>query len=496
MATDSAEYRKVFKGISLFGGVQVYNVIISLIRGKIIAQFLGSEGMGLSGLYVSSLTILITLAGLGCNLSAVRYISVLQKNTIEYYRLIFITKKIFLVLSLAGLFITLMIAYPLSVFTFDNTKHIISYFLLSLYVFFTLYNQGQSAILQAMQELKAIALGNIIPSTLFLIVSIPIYYYFELTAIVPMLILSSLLGFIYMYFVLTNRLKRIEFYEPKIPRGELINVIKKFVGLGLITVLASVLGNIASYIINTFISHSGSFSDVGLYNAGISITNQYIGLVFAAMAVDYFPRLVSACMDVKKMNETINYQGEIIMLLGAPLLSLLMLTAPLCIKILLTDEFMTINGFIRILSYGMVFKIASYCLGYVSFAKGDKKTYFWLEGVVSNILTIALNCLGYYFMGLRGVAISFCVIYFVYLCVIMLYVRKKYGVILTNTFFSLILLFSISLTILLILTEFMQQSLITIILSVVLSLILCVFSLRQLNQKIGFIDLIKSKINK
>lgn len=489
-------YKKAFKGTALFGGVQIFQIFISLVRGKIVALFLGPEGMGVSGLYTSSLAMLITIAGLGCNLSAVRYISALERGSKEYYKQINITKKIFFGVALFGLVLTLLFAIPLSVFTFQNKQHVVPYLFLSLYVFFSLYNQGQGSVLQAMQELKTIAIGNVLPSFVALIVSIPLYYFFRLKAIIPVLVILPLACSIYMWLAIDSKLRPIALSSVKPTNGEVWSTLKGFVGLGVVTVLATLLGNLTVYLMNAFISRTGSFSDIGLFNAGTSITNQYIGLVFSAMAVDYFPRLVSVCNDCDKMNETVNNQGEVILLLGLPLLSVMILTAPICIRILLSDEFLVINSFIRIVAYGMIFKIASFCMGYISFAKGDKKTYLFLEGCFSNVLSLSFNCLGYHFMGLRGLAISFCANYIVYLCVISFYTKVKYGFSMTRSFFMLVVFATLVVAVLLFLTDLLAQNLFTMVASFLLTASICVCAFIKLDAKIKLVDSLKQKIKK
>ncbi|MFK1880757.1 hypothetical protein ACIXEK_02480 [Bacteroides fragilis] len=44
---DESGYRTILKGTAIFGGVQVFNIVINLIRGKLVALFLGPEGMGI-----------------------------------------------------------------------------------------------------------------------------------------------------------------------------------------------------------------------------------------------------------------------------------------------------------------------------------------------------------------------------------------------------------------------------------------------------------------
>jgi len=66
----------------------------------------------------------------------------------------------------------------------------------------------------------------------------------------------------------------------------------------------------------------GGVAQVGLYNAGFMIINTYVGLVFTAMATDYYPRLAGVANDVSKTNTTINQQIEIAIIILAPILTI------------------------------------------------------------------------------------------------------------------------------------------------------------------------------
>ena len=58
MSEQQSAYRQIIKVTSLFGGVQVINIIVSIIRSKFIAVFLGPVGMGISGLLISTTSIM------------------------------------------------------------------------------------------------------------------------------------------------------------------------------------------------------------------------------------------------------------------------------------------------------------------------------------------------------------------------------------------------------------------------------------------------------
>jgi len=84
--------------------------------------------------------------------------------------------------------------------------------------------------------------------------------------------------------------------------------------------LSGLLSVGASYIVSIFISRTGSVEQVGLYNAGFAIINTYMGLIFAAMGTDYYPRLSAVAHDNKLSKQTMNQQSEIALLILAPIL--------------------------------------------------------------------------------------------------------------------------------------------------------------------------------
>ncbi len=51
MSSQEQGYNHILKYTSIFGGVQGLNILISLVRNKIVALFLGPEGMGLVSLF-------------------------------------------------------------------------------------------------------------------------------------------------------------------------------------------------------------------------------------------------------------------------------------------------------------------------------------------------------------------------------------------------------------------------------------------------------------
>ena len=54
---ETRSYKSIFKTAALFGGVLVYQILIIIVRCKFVTVLLGTAGMGLQGLYQTSLSL-------------------------------------------------------------------------------------------------------------------------------------------------------------------------------------------------------------------------------------------------------------------------------------------------------------------------------------------------------------------------------------------------------------------------------------------------------
>ena len=72
---EKKNYRTIVKAISLFGGTQVFSILCSIVKTKLIAIWLGAGGVGIIGLYSNTIDMISALTGLGLGGSSVRSIS-------------------------------------------------------------------------------------------------------------------------------------------------------------------------------------------------------------------------------------------------------------------------------------------------------------------------------------------------------------------------------------------------------------------------------------
>ena len=68
-------YRHILKYTGIFGGVQGFQLVLGLLRTKLMAILLAPSGMGLASLFQSTSQFLSQATNLGVSMSAVRQLS-------------------------------------------------------------------------------------------------------------------------------------------------------------------------------------------------------------------------------------------------------------------------------------------------------------------------------------------------------------------------------------------------------------------------------------
>ena len=426
MSTDST-YRRIISSTAVFGGAQLLNIVVNVIRGKLVATILHSHGMGIMSLLSNASNSIQQIALMGLNVSSVRTISQAQEsNDLQLLETsVRIVRILVLGASLLGLLFTLLFSPWLSAVTFGSSDYTPFFLLLSLAVFFNVMSSGEMAVMQGLRRYKSIAFCSTIPPVCGLLMGIPIYYFWGVNGIVPAMIVMSA---VYYAAIRLQSYRGHRHAHRRITLRLLWAHGKDILQLGFVLAIGSLLGTLTTYALSAFISNVGSIPDVGFYHAANTITMQFVSIVFTAMATDYYPHLASLIKD--KWDDAlhlVNQQAEMALLVVTPMVMLMMLTAPLLISILLTGEFLTIQGLVRFFGLAGFFKALCFPMDYIAFAKGDKHYIFWVETVWSNLKTLAVMATFYYLMGLEGLGYGVLLSAVIDAIVTLLLTRWRYG---------------------------------------------------------------------
>jgi len=482
----------MLKGTVIFGGSQVFTIIIGLLRAKLVAIFLGPAGVGISSLLTSTVAMLQQFSSFGVNLSAVKNIAQAKEDRTSLTRLVFNYRLLLVLLGSLGASISVLFAEYLSFYTFGNHDYTAAFRLLGVFIFFTTLSGGELSILQGKRELKKVAISSVIGSVIGLILGVPFYYFWGIKGIVPAMVVMAICNY------LANRLLSASDYKLsiiKLERSSFVTSSKEMMTLGIVLMISTLLGTIATYLLNAYISRQGGLVDVGFFQSANSLTNQYTGIVFTSMAIDYFPKLAAKSDSVIDINRLVNEQLEIAILLIAPIVALFLVFSTLIVNLLLTKEFLVVVPVLNLMAFGVFVKAISYPLGYISFAKGDKKLFFWLEGVFANVLQLSLNILFYSYFGLVGLGFSFILIFCIYFIVLFVVVKKRYSFQIKKEVIRILLSFFFLIGAVFFVNFITYFPLKAVLFSLLLP-ILFYFSITELDKRINVLNLIKSKLFK
>lgn len=420
-------YAHILKYTSLFGGVQTLNILVSLIRNKLVAVILGPEGMGLVSLFNSTIKLVSDTTNLGIAMSAVKSLSAdYTSNNIEKLRHnIDVIRSWCMVTAIVGMLLCVVFSPVLNRFTFTWGDHTLHFVLLSPIVALTAVTSGETAILKATRQLSRLARISILNVVLALILTTPMYYLWGASAIVPALILMALTQ---MMLTIGCSVKQYPFRLSSLLSGikAKLSAGTPMIRLGIAFVLAGMLGSGADFLIRTYLNTHGSLSEVGLFNAGYMMTFTYAGLVFTAMETDYFPRLSACCDDRRMMTITVNRQIEVSLLLLSPLLVLFSVFLPVILPLLFSGKFMPILGMTQVMVLAMYLRSMTLPIAYIPLAKGASKSYLLMESVydVAVVVAVILCYQGY---GLTGTGIAITGVTALEFLILWGYMSAKYG---------------------------------------------------------------------
>lgn len=485
MSENKVSYRNVLKATSLFGGVQVVNILIAIIRSKFIALFIGPTGMGIASLLNSTLGLINGVTNLGLERSAVRDISLVHKEGVDKSasRTITILRRLVWFTASFGALLMIALSPLLSEFAFENKDFTLAFVWVAIALFFKQITDSQLAVLQGLRKLKDLAKANLFGNVLGLIITVPLYYYFRIDAIVPAIIIASLMSFAFTFYYS----QKAEIVKTPITNAEAFSEGKEMIQLGVTLSISSLISLLVAYIIQIYISQKGGIDEVGLYNAGFVILNTYVGIIFTAMATDYFPRLSAISEEIIKVRKAVFEQAYIAVLLITPIIVVFLMFAQFIIVLLYSEEFTPIVKMVSWGILGMVFKAVSFSMGYVIIAKGDSKL-FVKTAVGFNAILLAANVVGYYYGGLEGLGISFFLYYIFHFVALRIITKYRYDFYFEKGFYPILAL-CVVLCLVAFLLTYIENSMLKYSLMTLVVILTFVFSYFQLDKKMDIKEL-------
>lgn len=427
----------IFKALSLFGGVQFIRVIAGVIQTKVVAVFIGVEGVGIISILRTILALIESISSLGLNMTATREFSLVAatEDVSRYsstYRVLFVWS---LASGALGTLITVLLSPILSLWSFGSSDYIVVLAFASVAVIFNSQTTFYNSNLQGLRSLKRLAYSAVCATLSSVFLSIIVLFFLRRDGIALSIFLSSLVTFLFSWYFSSKH----QFVKTQISLAIIWIRGTEMIKYGALIALSGLITTLFLYLLKVYLVHVGGLTLSGLYQAASNIFEGYLALIFVALSTDYFPRLSQNSNDDVVLSKLANQQALMNLLLMLPIILVFIPFVPLLIEVLYSPDFLGIVTFVYWATFGLILKSASWSIGYILFAKGNSKQII-LNSVFFNLIFFLIHAILFHYYGLVGLGIAYLLYYFIHLIGVYFIVNKFYLFTLSKEFYKYLLI--------------------------------------------------------
>lgn len=420
--------------MALFTGMQFFTIVCTIVRTKLVALWLSADGVGLFGILNTTMETTSTLTDMGLRQSAVRDVAQSADKPSRLARIAVVVRRWSRLTGALGAVVVSAMCLPLSMWFFGDTSRWYMFALLSAALLLNAITGGEQALLQGSQRLKALLRSTAWGSVAGLALSVPLYRWCGLTGVVWSVIAYAVAGCV---AVLCHRLRSDA--KPVLKRREVWGEGAGFMRLGMWMAVATFITNMAQMTFLAYLGHVASLTEVGYYQGGVTLVVRYMGLIFTAMGMEFYPRLAANAFSPMRTCTFVNHEARVLLTVLVPVMALFLLGRQWIVLVLYRPEFEAMIPFISWAVLSCVFKATSWSMAYVMLARGDGRMYLLTEATDA-VAGLLLCIVGYHCFGLAGVGVAYIIWYLLYTLMVWGVYRLRYGMRLSG---SLLLLISV-----------------------------------------------------
>ena len=352
---------------------QAVRMLSGLIVIKLIAVYLGPEGFGRLGHFMSLIAILGVLAGGGILNGIVKYVAEYKSMPDRLYPFLSNALTYTLIFSTLLFIVILISAKQLSLILFNGeefTQLIIFLGLIQyLYGLVTFCNGTINGLRETKRFAKIIILGTLIglPTSYFLIIT----YGFS-GAVIGLAIINACLLLPAMI-----EIYKLKFFN-KIKFGFNKQDSLKLSKFSVMQVFSLATLPLAEMYIRSLIIHDAGWHEAGLWQSLMRLSSVYVGFFTTFLAAYYMPTL-SGLFD---KNQIFKYVAKYVIAIGGIFLAVAFMVyifRGFVFSVIFSKEFVIPAEYVRFQLVGDFFKIMSYVIGFLIVAKAKAKLYILAE---------------------------------------------------------------------------------------------------------------------
>jgi O-antigen/teichoic acid export membrane protein len=411
--------RGMIKSMLIIGSAQFVNILISIIRMKVVAVLLGPSGVGLLSIYNSLLSMVQQTAGLGMGSSGVREIASSHGDEATLSR---VRRVLFAAHLLQGTLVMLavwLLRERIAIWLFGDAVRATEVGLIGVAILIGLLAAAQKALLQGLRKIGDLGRVTVIGAFGGTLVGLAAVWLQGESGLIWFILVQPLAA-VLIALHYTRRLPKP--IAARLTLFETWEVWKPMAKLGAAFMLGGLATTATLLLVRGRISQELGLDAAGHFAAAWGLTMTYVGFLLRAMGADYYPRLTEVIHNKVAAVQLMNDQAQIGLAIGGPLLLLLIGLAPRVITLLYSKEFAPAVELLQWQSVGNVFKLAGWALGFSIVAAGRSKTFFLLQ-VNFNVIFLLLLWPTLTKFGIAAAGPAFTIAYLLQLTAVFLVVR-------------------------------------------------------------------------
>lgn len=422
---EQSSHKQILQSSFIIGGASVINILVGLLRMKVVAVLLGPAGVGLIGILNNLMATGANIAALGVGNSGTRQVAEAvgrdDSDAIDASRRALFLGSLILAVLGSFLFWCVRDLIAVHILGDENLAPFVGW--VSIGIGLTVATGSQRALLTGMRRVGDIARMTVVSSLVCALVGIAAIYYLRETGIILLVLSAPLAGLVASHFYVAKlpriQSKRFPFHEVKQQWRTLLNLGFAFMVAG----LAMPVGQLA---VRAMVQDQLGLDSLGYFQASWAISMTYISFVLGAMGTDYYPRLTAAISDHKKVTRLVNEQAEVAILLAGPVLLAVMALAPWVIKLLYSAEFTATVSVLRWQILGDTLKIISWPMGFIILASGRGRLFVMTEMFAVGVFVVATwACMP--LLGIDATGVAFFLMYLSHFSLLLVVTRILVG---------------------------------------------------------------------
>jgi O-antigen/teichoic acid export membrane protein len=389
------------------------------VSNKVVAIYTGPAGVALVGAFTNFILIVFTFANGAINTGVVKYTAEYQDDKPRLQRLFSTALRISVYCSAVVGSILLLFGGHLARWVFTSDIFILPVRVLGVTIILYSLNSLLISILNGRSQLTAYTIVNSAATTVGLIFTIVLVYYYNIQGALYSLVLAqSVVFFISLALVIKSPWFSWAYFRERFDRTTAVNLSH----YSLMAIVAAFTVPLSQLVLRNMLIRETGIDAAGYWQGMLRISDGYLMIITTSLATYYLP-VLSAIKTRAGIRKEVFKVFQLVapaVLLGSILIYSLRF---LIINLLYTGKFRGMEDLFAWQLAGDFFKVLSWLLSYILLARAVTKVYVSAE-IVFTVSYIALGYVFVHLFELQGVTIAFAINNFIYFLAMVFLFRR------------------------------------------------------------------------